>query len=56
MSGKFLLVPWFTETPVLNANSVDPGQTPRSVASDLGLLCLPMSLKWDARLKWVKAI
>ena len=25
-----------------------------SAASDLGLHCLPMSLLWDARLKWVK--
>ena len=44
VSGKFLLLPWFTEIPVLNANSVDPDQTPRSAASDLGLHCLPMSL------------
>ena len=29
-----------------NANSVDPDQTPRSTASDLGLHCLPMSLLW----------
>ena len=29
---------------VFNANSVDPDQTPRSAASDLGLDCLPMSL------------
>ena len=36
-----------------NANSVDPDQTPRSAASDLGLRCLPMSFLWDARLKWV---
>ena len=28
----------------LNANSVDPDQTPRSAASDLGLYCLPMYL------------
>ena len=27
----------------LLANSEDPDQTPRSVASDLGLHCLPMS-------------
>ena len=26
---------------------------PRSAASDLGLHCLPMSQKWDARLIWV---
>ena len=42
------------EIPVNNANSKDPDQTPRSVASDLGLHCLHMSLLWDARLKWVK--
>ena len=35
------------------ANSVDPDQTPRSVASDLGLHCLPMSQKRDAMLIWV---
>ena len=38
------------------ANSGDPGQTPRSVASDLGLHCLPMSHKKDAMLVWVKEI
>ena len=37
-----------------NANSVDPDQTPRSAAFDPGLYCLPMSLLWDDRLKWVK--
>ena len=31
----------------------DSDQTPRSVASDLGLCCLPMSHKKDARLIWV---
>ena len=30
---------------VFNANSVDP---------DLGLHCLPLSLLWDTRHKWVK--
>ena len=39
---------------VLNTNSTDPDQTPRSAASDLGLHCLPMSVLWDARHKWVK--
>ena len=43
-----------TEIPVLNANSADPDQTPRSAASDLGLHCLQRSHLWDARLKWVK--
>ena len=37
----------------LNANSVNPDQTPRSVASDLGIHCFLMCLLWDARLKWV---
>ena len=39
---------------MFNANSVDPYQTPRSAASDLGLHRLPMSLLWDARHKWFK--
>ena len=34
----------------LSANSGDPDQTPRSVASDLGLHCLPVSHIKDARL------
>ena len=34
----------------LDANSVDPDQTPRSA---LGLPCLSLSFLWDARLKWV---
>ena len=40
--------------PVVNANSVDPDQTPHSAASDLGVHCLPVSHLWDARHKWVK--
>ena len=47
VSGWFLL-PCFIEILVFNANSVD------SVASDLGLHCLPMSFLWEARLEWVK--
>ena len=35
-------------------NSVDPDQMQHSVASGLGLHCLPMSLLWEARHKWVK--
>ena len=42
------------ESPVLSAKSLDPDQTPRSAASDLGLHCLPMSILWDTRYKWVK--
>ena len=49
-----LLLPCVKEIPVVYTNRVDPDQTPRSVASDLGLHCLPISLLWDARLKWVK--
>ena len=55
-SGYFLLLPCFTEIHVLNANSADPDQTPRSVASDQSLHCLPMSLLWGARRKWVNLI
>ena len=39
----------FIEIDLLNANSVDPDQMPRSAASDLGLYCLPMPLSCDAR-------
>ena len=55
MSDKVLLVPCFTAFLVLNARSVDPDQTPRSAASDLGPHFLPMSFLWDARGKWVKS-
>ena len=34
----------------LKANRIAPDGTPRSVASHLGLFCLPMSHKKDARL------
>ena len=46
-NNSFTLTLWtgpFTDFFVRNANSVDPDQTPRSAASDLGLHCLPMSL------------
>ena len=35
---------------ILKVNSVEPDQTPRFVASDLVLHCLPMSHNKDARL------
>ena len=35
----------------LCANRIAPDRTPRSAASRLGLCCLPMSHKRDARLK-----
>ena len=50
---SFLLLPRFVGISELNANSIDPDQTPRSAASDLGLHCLLVSLLLDARLKWV---
>ena len=40
----------------LFANSGDPDQMPDSVASDLGLHCLPISLYGVSRLKWVNQI
>ena len=45
---------FYIEIPYLMQNSVDPDQTPLCAASDLGLHCLPMSLLWDARHKWIK--
>ena len=43
-SGYFPILQCFIEFPVFNANSVDLDQMPHSVASDLCLHCLPMSL------------
>ena len=40
----------------MQASSGDPDETPHSVASDLGLHCLPISNKKEARLKWVKSV
>ena len=37
----------------LQANRIAPDGTPRSAASHLGLFCLPMSHKRDARIKRV---
>ena len=45
---SILIITCFIEMPVVNANSVDPDQTPRSVASDLGLHCLPNALRKHA--------
>ena len=41
---------------IVSANRIAPDGTPRSAASHLGLLCLSMSHKKDARLIWVKRI
>ena len=42
-----------SEIPVFNLNCVNLNQRPQKAASDLGLHCLPMSLLWDTRYKWV---
>ena len=49
-----LLLQCLIEIPVLRANSVDPSSNAafRS-ATDQGLHCLPISLLWDTRHKWV---
>ena len=41
---------------ILHANSGDTDQMQHSLASDLGLHCLHMSHKKDARLIWVKEL
>ena len=50
----------FIEISVFNANSVEPDQTPRSVASDLGLHCFADNSVgvewWVPRLKWVNLV
>ena len=38
----------------LYANSGDPDQSLHSVASDLGMHCLPITLLQVSRLQWVK--
>ena len=53
VSNLFSLLLYFIKIPLFNANRVDPDQTPRSAASDLGLYCSPMSLLWNTRHKWV---
>ena len=45
-----LLLSCAIEIPPVNANSVDPDQTPRSVESYLGLLCLSISIVWASRI------
>ena len=52
VSGLFLI----KEIPVLNANRIDPDQTPHSAVSDLGLYRMQMSILWDTRHKWVNLL
>ena len=49
-------VQFFDENSQKLANKIAPDGMPRSAASHLGLFCLPMSHKRDARLKLVKHI
>ena len=51
VAGLILLLSVIIKIPTPNADSVYLDQTPRFVASDLSLQCLPMSLLWDARHK-----
>ena len=51
---SFSLLRYFIEILVFNVNSADTNQMPHSVASDLGLYCLPISLLGVSRLKRVK--
>ena len=43
----FLLLPCVIEISFISTNSVDPDQMPRSMASDLGLYCFPVTLFWS---------
>ena len=47
-----LYIKRFNEQCTFIANDVDPDQTPRSVASDLGLLCLLLFLFRDSSYEW----
>ena len=49
-----IIITMFLEISVVNANCINPDQTPRSAASDLGQHCLPMSVLWDTRHKLLK--
>ena len=49
-----IFLQYFIAIDVLNANSVNPIQTPRSATSDLSLHCFSMSLFGDAKHKRVK--
>ena len=41
---------------IMSASRIAPDGTPRIAASHLGLFCVPMSHKKDARLIWVNRI
>ena len=46
----------FRRKSVIKENRIAQDVTPRFAASHLGLFCLPMSHKKDARLMWVKDV
>ena len=50
MSGLFY---FYRTCYIYLENGVDPDQMLHSMASDLGLHYLPVSLLWDSRHKWV---
>ena len=47
------LVNTFIDISIVNANVVDPDQTPHSAVSDLDLHCYPITLFSISRLQWV---
>ena len=51
VSGCYFFIYIIIEIPLFIAYSVNPDQTPRSAASDLGLRCLLMSRLWDTKHK-----
>ena len=53
VSDYFILLLCFIEIPTFNANSVDPDQMLHSPASDLALHCLPLTIFWVSRLKFI---
>ena len=53
LGGSFSFHSNFKRTFCKQANTGDPDQTPHYAASDLGMHCLPMPHKKDARLIWV---
>ena len=54
-SGNFSFLYHFSKK-IVSANRIVPDGRPRFAASHLGLFCLPVSHKKDARLKWVNAL
>ena len=56
-AARCLVSFWFYfEYNCLLANCVYPDLTPRSAASNLDLLCFPMSLLWDASYIWFNTV